>query len=132
MTHEDEHITPVRVYLIVFLTLLVLTVITVVVSYVHLGGWNAIVAVGIASIKALLVAFFFMHLLYDNKIHLLVFTIGLVFVTLFIALTLFDTLRRADIYTETALPIQEQAKMYDSILQDSTLETSQDSHQQPE
>jgi cytochrome c oxidase subunit 4 len=129
MTHQDEHITPIRVYLIVFLSLLILTVVTVAVSYIDLGGWNAIVAVVIASIKAMLVAFFFMHLLYDKKINLVVFIIGLVFVTLFIGLTMFDTLRRADLYTETALPIQEQAKMYESMSQDSTLETSHDSHQ---
>ena len=52
-----------RPYLAVFAALLFLTVVTVLVSYVHLAPGPAIViGLAIASLKAALVAAFFMHL----------------------------------------------------------------------
>ncbi len=51
-----------RTGIAVFVALLLLTVVTVLVSYVDLGLWNAVVALLIASVKASLVALFFMHL----------------------------------------------------------------------
>ena len=106
------HVIPLKVYLAVAAVLMVLTAVTVGVSFIHLGGWNAIVAVGIASIKALLVAFIFMHLWYDKKIYLVIFSVALLFLTVFIALTMFDTLRRGDIYTITDQPIEKDAVIY--------------------
>ena len=112
MNSEHSHILPIRTYLAVFGGLLVLTVLTVAVARVDLGGWNAVVAVGIASLKASLVALFFMHLLYDEKIMLFIFLSGIFFISLFIMLTMFDTARRADLYEETAMPIQREAEIY--------------------
>jgi caa(3)-type oxidase subunit IV len=69
LMHPDaEHIKKhVRAYLIVGATLLVLTIVTVVVSYIHFGAedsnvGNITVALVIATIKAGLVAAIFMHL----------------------------------------------------------------------
>ena len=118
-THTD-HILPHKTYLLVAAALLVFTAITVRVSFIDLGGYNAIAAIAIATFKALLVSFFFMHLLYDKKIYLFVFSIGLLFVGVFIALTMFDTLRRADIYDVTAEPIQKDAVIYQENPADST------------
>ena len=69
MKKSNLHITPTKTYLIVAFALLILTAITVWVSFIDLGASNIAVALVIASIKALLVAFFFMHLYYDNKIY---------------------------------------------------------------
>ncbi len=117
---HKEHILPLKVYLGVAAALMFLTAITVAVSFVDLGGWNALVAVGIATFKALLVALFFMHLLYDKKINLFVFSISLIMVGVFITLTMFDTLRRADLYDITDGPINKNAKMYENMPVDST------------
>jgi cytochrome c oxidase subunit 4 len=58
-----EHPVRVRGYLTVFATLLVLTVVTVGVASLNLSeGTTVLVAVSIATIKATLVALFFMHL----------------------------------------------------------------------
>ena len=108
-----HHILPLRVYLGVGISLLVLTIVTVFVSYVHLGGWNVVVAIGIATCKAILVAFFFMHLLYDNKFYLFVFSMGVLFLGIFITLTMFDTMTRDAIYDFRAKPIAKEAPMYD-------------------
>ena len=62
--HDSAHSAPdVRLYMAIFGALLVLTVVTVLVSYWHLPIHLAVlVALAIATVKASLVAAFFMHL----------------------------------------------------------------------
>ena len=67
----------------------------------------------IASIKAVLVALFFMHLLYDNKLFMAIFSISLIFVSVFIILTMFDTMQRDSIDEVKAKPIKKNAIIYD-------------------
>lgn len=66
--HELGHIVPFKIYLSVLIALLLLTIITVAVSRFDFGVLNIVVAMIVASIKALLVALFFMHLKYENPI----------------------------------------------------------------
>lgn len=81
-----------RTYIIVLAALLVLTAVTVAASGIHFGSpaINVIVALGIASLKASLVALFFMHLLHDKPLNALIFVSGLVFLAIFLILTLID------------------------------------------
>jgi cytochrome c oxidase subunit 4 len=67
----------------------------------------------IASFKGSLVALYFMHLKYDNKLYLSIFLISLLFLAVFIVFTMFDTLNRGDIYEERGKPIQENAIIYE-------------------
>ncbi len=108
---EKTHIIPVKTYLAIGGLLMALTIVTVLVSFINLGGFNIVVALAIASVKALLVAFFFMHLYYDNKTYLIIFTIGLIFLTIFLSLTMFDTLRR-----DVVDPIEAQTIRKDAII----------------
>jgi cytochrome c oxidase subunit 4 len=110
-----EHIVPLWIYLTVGGGLFILTGITVGVSFIPLGGWNVVVALGIATLKATLVALFFMHLLYDKKIFLVVFVSAILFVGIFIIFTMFDTMRRGDIYEDAGRPIRPEAAMYDQM-----------------
>lgn len=66
--HSTElgHAQPIGVYGAVFFSLLILTFITVAASYLDFGAWDLVVAMGIASVKAMLVALFFMHLKHEN------------------------------------------------------------------
>jgi cytochrome c oxidase subunit IV len=109
---HQEHILPVSTYLGVGAALLVLTALTVWVSQFHFGEWNLIVAMAVAVTKALLVAFIFMHLLYDNKVYLVIFTSSILFLGIFIVLTMFDTMRRDDIYDFVERPIHPKASIY--------------------
>ncbi|GFO69754.1 cytochrome-c oxidase [Geomonas limicola] len=59
-----------KIYFVAWSTLLVLTAVTVAVSYLNLGLWNASVALAIASLKAGLVALYFMHLRHEIKLVL--------------------------------------------------------------
>lgn len=59
----------VRGYLVVFIALLCLTAVTVGVSYLHMPTAMAVtVALIVASIKASLVALFFMHLISEKQV----------------------------------------------------------------
>jgi cytochrome c oxidase subunit 4 len=117
--HAD-HITPIKVYILVGLTLLILTALTVKVSTVHLGPWNAIAALAIACTKALLVALFFMHLLYERRMYAVVVASALIFLGIFIGLTMADVLRRGDIYENQGQPINAEAKFYSKLRGDTT------------
>lgn len=65
---EVGHIVPESVFLKVLIALLVLTVVTVLAAQVDLGKWNIVGALLIASVKASLVIYFFMHGKYENRI----------------------------------------------------------------
>jgi caa(3)-type oxidase subunit IV len=59
----------IRKYLTVFAALAGLTVVTVIISYLHLPTWQAIIlALAVATVKGSLVAAFFMHLLSERKL----------------------------------------------------------------
>lgn len=109
------HILPLKVYLSVGAALLVLTAVTVWVSTFDFGPYNLVVAMIIAAIKGLLVAFFFMHLFYDSKLYFSIFAFAIAFLAVFIVFTMFDTQARADIYEIQAQPIQPKAAMYDNL-----------------
>ncbi len=86
----EAHVVPLRVLLGVFGALVVLTYLTVKVAEVDLGAWNLFGALGIASVKATLVALYFMHLRYDSAFYSFLFVVGLAFLVMFLGLTLID------------------------------------------
>jgi cytochrome c oxidase subunit 4 len=90
----SEHVVPRRVYYAVFVALLVLTAITTTVAFVDLGPWNTVVALGIAFLKATLVALFFMHVKYSPRLTQIVVAGGLFWLVILIALTLSDFVSR--------------------------------------
>jgi len=87
----DKHV---RTYIMVFATLLTLTMITVAVSYLHLEVHEAIVvALLIATIKASLVALFFMHLISERQVIILILALTGAFAVVLLllpAITTFD------------------------------------------
>ena len=88
---EIAHVTPVRLLIGVWGALMVLTIITVAVTTVDFGPRiNLVVAMAIATVKAGLVVTYFMHLRWDRPFNTLVFLGSLLFVSLFISMTLFD------------------------------------------
>ena len=88
-----------RLYAGVLAALLVLTGITVTASYVDFGSpaVNVVIALAIASIKASLVALYFMHLRYDKPFLSVIFVGGLFFLGLLLMLTMIDAGTRASV-----------------------------------
>jgi cytochrome c oxidase subunit 4 len=89
-THTEDIKKHIKVYIIVFVSLMILTVVTVAVSYLHLSTAAAVaVALVIATIKGSLVACYFMHLISEKKfiygtlILTVVFFIALMFLPMF-------------------------------------------------
>jgi cytochrome c oxidase subunit 4 len=66
---DHHHMVTLPEYLKVFAALIFLTVVTVLASLVDFGPFNAVIAFGIASVKAGLVLAIFMHLKYDNMMN---------------------------------------------------------------
>jgi cytochrome c oxidase subunit 4 len=80
----DRHV---RVYIIVFVALMVLTVITVAISRVHLPLPLAVTAALIvAMVKGSLVACYFMHLISEKKLIYAVLVLTIVFFVVLLAL----------------------------------------------
>jgi cytochrome c oxidase subunit 4 len=90
MSSASSHVVPVRVYLLVFFSLLILTATTVGVAFVDLGVLNNVVALGIAALKATLVILFFMHVRYSTRLTALVLISGVLWLGIFVGLTLVD------------------------------------------
>ena len=67
--HEEHH-SHLKTMVVVFGSLLVLTLVTVLAAQVDFGSAaiNISIAMGIATIKASLVAFYFMHLKWEDKV----------------------------------------------------------------
>ena len=85
------HVVPFRVLAAVWGALLVLTVATVAVTRVDLGGRNLWIAMGIATLKGSIVVLYFMHMRYDRPFHAIIFVTALLFVMLFVSIALIDT-----------------------------------------
>ncbi len=119
-THS-AHIIPLSVYLTIASILLFLTFVTVWVASINFGAYNLVIAMFIAAVKASLVALFFMHLKYDNKVYMIILLISIIFLAIFITFTMLDTLQRGAIYDQKAGQIRESATMYDTVNADSAL-----------
>jgi cytochrome c oxidase subunit 4 len=82
---------PLKMYFAVFFALLVGTGLTVFAATLDLGRYNAAVALGIATIKATLVALFFMHVWHaSERLTKLVVLGALFFLMLLLGLTMSD------------------------------------------
>jgi cytochrome c oxidase subunit 4 len=87
----SEHIMSSKFYYTIWIALLCLTVITAAVSFVDLGPFNTIVALVIATIKALLVVLFFMHVKYTSeKLTKIVIVSAIFWLFLLLALSMAD------------------------------------------
>ena len=93
-----HHILPIPKSLKVLGALLVLTVLTVGVATpvtgVSFGIFNAVIAMGIATAKALLVLLYFMGLKDDNKLFLTIFITGVFFLLVLWAFSILDIVTR--------------------------------------
>jgi cytochrome c oxidase subunit IV len=87
----SEHIVYPRVYVTIFLALMLGTGLTVVAAFRDFPGpLNAVVALTIAVVKATLVVLYFMHVRYSSRLVWLVVTAALFWLAIMFALTLSD------------------------------------------
>lgn len=94
--HGNSHVMAPAMLIGVFVALLILTVVTVVLAGFPLGEYEVAVAMFIATIKAALVCFIFMHLMYDKMMNALFFFFSVVFAGLFVIIAMTDTAQYQD------------------------------------
>lgn len=90
------HVQSFKTYLLTFIGLLALTVVTVLVSYKNFGAMNEVVALGVATMKASLVVMIFMHGRYENKITWAFIYYPLIIVGLLVGGVFLDYMNRGD------------------------------------
>ena len=89
-----SHASNLRTYLLTFAALLFLLVLTVGVAYVPLGVWNSAVAMTVATIKAVLILLFFMHLYESDKLMWIFAFSGIAWLFMLVIAVLVDIFTR--------------------------------------
>jgi cytochrome c oxidase subunit 4 len=90
-----HHIVGPRIYVAILFALLLGTALTVWASFVDLGVWNPVIALAIATTKAVLVVLYFMHVRYSSKLTMLTVGAGIFMFLTLVSLTLADYMSRA-------------------------------------
>ncbi len=91
---DDHHVMPIKTYLIVFSTLMVLLVVTLLAAIPDLGPWNLPIAMAIAVAKALVVMIWFMHLKFSSPLTRLFAGAAFFWLAILFLLTLSDYISR--------------------------------------
>jgi cytochrome c oxidase subunit IV len=84
----------IKTYTFTWLSLLALTLITTLIGFVDLGVFTMVIAVGIAALKAAIIAAIFMHALLEASLVKVVIGGGLVWFLILITLTMTDYVTR--------------------------------------
>lgn len=93
--HSSHHIvTPVQ-YVMVFGTLLLFTLLTVIAAFIDMKWLNPVIALGIACFKAVIVILFFMHAKYQSRLIKMTIGAGFFVFAGLIVMTLSDYVSRA-------------------------------------
>ena len=86
----SEHIVSWKIYIVIFVALMLGTTITVWAAFQNFGLFNIVIALGIATMKATLVVLYFMHGRYSPKRTQLVIVCSVFWLAIMLALTLSD------------------------------------------
>ena len=84
------HVSPVSLYVTIFVSLMVLTSVTVFAAFVNLGQFNFLVAMVIAGFKASLVIWYFMHVKYASRLTKLTVATGMFFLVILLSFMMLD------------------------------------------
>jgi len=102
-------IVPQKTYLLVFVCLIGLTILTTRVAFIDLGPFNTVVALAIAFSKMLLVVLFFMGVRHSSGLVRITLVAGIFWLALLIAFTMSDYRTRSwtpapDAWSSTSPP----------------------------
>ncbi|RMG51837.1 MAG: caa(3)-type oxidase subunit IV [Acidobacteria bacterium] len=89
-----HHVVPQKIYLLVFATLILLTLVTVDVAFYDLGLLNLYIALAIAVTKATIVILYFMHVKYSSRLVWVFVGSGFFWLAVLLVLTLSDFFTR--------------------------------------
>jgi cytochrome c oxidase subunit IV len=89
-----ERVISIKTYATVFGLLLLLTATTVAANRIDLGPFNTVLALGIAAVKAMLIALYFMHLRHSSGLTRVVVLAGLLWLGILLVGAMDDYLTR--------------------------------------
>lgn len=91
-THDEheEHLVPYKTFILVWMALIVLTLVTVGVSYLDLKHLSFAIALLIAVVKSTLVLMYFMHMRWDRPVFIWFFVAAVGTYVIFVILTFAD------------------------------------------
>lgn len=102
----SEHVVSPRIYLVVLLALLLGTYLTVSAALQDFGPWNIVIALAIASTKAVLVILYFMHARYSSRRTQMIIIAAVFWLAIMLLMTLGDYNTRSwDLRSSVAVPI---------------------------
>lgn len=94
MEESKNHIVDTKTYVFVWIALLCLTGLTIKAAQLKMGEWSMVANIAIASAKASLVLWFFMHLRQEKRLFKVMIFVPLITISVIIGLTFFDILYR--------------------------------------
>lgn len=86
----SAHVSPVRLYVTIFLVLMAGTALTVWAAFQDLGALNNVVMLTIAVVKATLVVMYFMHVRHSTRLATMTVLAGIFFLLILFSLTMAD------------------------------------------
>jgi cytochrome c oxidase subunit IV len=89
----------IRTYTFTFVALLALALATTLIGFLDLGPFSMVIAVTIATAKAVLIAAFFMHALYGSKVIRVILAGGVIWFLIMVSMTLGDYITRGWVLT---------------------------------
>ncbi|HUS18297.1 MAG TPA: cytochrome C oxidase subunit IV family protein [Terriglobales bacterium] len=90
----SAHIGSLKVYVGVFMVLMIGTAITIYAAFLDLGLFNAPIALVIATVKAIFVVLFFMHVKDSDRLTKITVAAGIFWLAILLSLTMTDFLSR--------------------------------------
>ena len=90
----SETVIPIRTYVLNWAALMLLLIATIGFDFMDLGWGNTAIALGIAVVKALLVAAFFMHLRHSARLNWVFAFAGIFWLGILITLAMSDYVTR--------------------------------------
>ncbi len=79
-----------KTFVAVWVALLMLTGLTILAARMQMGAWSMVANIAIASTKASLVLWFFMHLSHEKRLFKLLILVPIITISIIIGLTFFD------------------------------------------
>ena len=100
----SEHVVSPKIYVAILLALLLGTYLTVSAALRDFGRWNIVIALAIATTKAVLVVLYFMHARYSPKRTQLVIVCAVFWLMLLLGLTVTDYGMRQPAHSQRVFP----------------------------
>jgi len=104
-----------KIYTANLFALLFLTIITVAAASFNFGSANVVIALAIATVKATLVALFFMHLIWDKPVNGIIAIAGFLFLGIFLMFDFLDVTSRNNYPPRNMPPMQNATPVPDSM-----------------